>query len=340
MTDLSVVLLTYNREARLKRTLEQLLPQCARQEVLVCDNASSDGTQALMAQIAARHPNVRYQRNAINVGYARNLFSGFLAARGTHVLFLADDDIIPEGFMAELEAILDRQPDAGVIIPNRRRTDASGTVAEMLRAERTQFIPPGGRALEIAFAHSGAVPGLVVRSAAVKTSDWQLDGSIYPQIGLACHLAAREGLVTASMVNSIICLESDGIASRIKDAMNRPSDYGLIERARIAEVLAAEYPALLGNADLLKRSLWSWAFDVFDEMRRAGIADHARRRYLPALLRSPSCGQSASFLFLWLKRGRRDSGFLGASLAPMLRHLPNNLFSRRFACSLFFWLRH
>ena len=339
MTSLSIVLLTYNRQERLKRTLDQLLPQCGEREVLVCDNASTDGTQSLMTQIAASHPNLRYRRNAINVGYARNLFGGFIAARGSHVLFLADDDIIPYGFLSELDALVAAHAQAGVIIPNRRRTDNSGAMAETLRDQATEFHPPSRQAVETAFVQSGAVPGLVVRVDAVRATDWQLDGTIYPQIGLASHLAAREGLVTARMVHSIICLESDGIASRIKDAMNRPSDYGLIERARIAERLAAHYPALLGDADLLKRSLWDWAFDVFDEMRRAGIAAHAREIYLPALLRCKSCGQSASFMFLWLKRSRQDSGFLGASLSPMLRYLPGNLASRRFFRSLFFWLK-
>ncbi|HKU65860.1 MAG TPA: glycosyltransferase family 2 protein [Rhizomicrobium sp.] len=339
MMTLSIVLLTYNRLARLQRTLEQLLPQCAAHDVLVCDNASSDGTHALMAEITGRHSNVRYQRNAVNVGYARNLFTGFVAATGTHVLFLADDDIIPAGFVAELEVIVAANAKAGVIIPSRRRAEASGPVTDTLRVCGTKFIPSSARALEEAFAHSGAVPGLVVRTDAVRGSDWILDGTIYPQIGLACHLAAREGLVLADIANSIICLETDGIASRIKDAMNRPSDYGLIERAQIADGMAIQYPTLLGDADLLKRPLWGWAFDVFEEMGRVGMLSYASQTYLPALLAAPTCGQSASFLFLWFQRARRQRGFLSASLSPMLRHMPKNIFSPRFFGSLVFWLR-
>jgi len=141
------------------------------------------------------------------------------------------------------------------------------------------------------------------------------------------------------MSNSIICLGADDIKSRIKDAMGRPSDYGVIERARIADSLAAQYPALVPDSDLLKRSLWGWTFGVFEEMCRAGLTAHARTVYLASLLREPACNYSASFLFLWARRALRQPGFLAASVGPILLRLPHALLSRRFWASALFWLR-
>ena len=92
MNDLiSVVIPTYNRKDKLPACIESVLAQTyANLEVIVVDDASTDGTQHLFD--APGDPRVRYVRYEQNRGacYARNL--GAQHARGSILAFQDSDD--------------------------------------------------------------------------------------------------------------------------------------------------------------------------------------------------------------------------------------------------------
>lgn len=92
---LSVVIPTYNRKARLQRVLDALTRQSIspdRFEVVVIDDGSSDGTsEALDPSRYAFTLRVFRQQNG---GPARARNTGVEKATGTFVLFL-DDDVVP-----------------------------------------------------------------------------------------------------------------------------------------------------------------------------------------------------------------------------------------------------
>lgn len=93
MNDLiSVVIPTYNRKDKLPACIESVLAQTyANLEVIVVDDASTDGTQHLFD--APGDPRVRYVRYEQNRGacYARNL--GAQHARGSILAFQDSDDL-------------------------------------------------------------------------------------------------------------------------------------------------------------------------------------------------------------------------------------------------------
>lgn len=85
----SCVVITMNRREELVRCLESLLAQTHRPlEWIVVDNASTDGTPALVRQ---RFPDVQLVELATNQGVAGARNRGAEAARGQIVLFLDDD---------------------------------------------------------------------------------------------------------------------------------------------------------------------------------------------------------------------------------------------------------
>jgi glycosyltransferase involved in cell wall biosynthesis len=89
VTDLSVVVPTYNRLDMLQLVLPTLLDQDMepqRYEVLICDSNSNDGTADYMAQQTARHPCVRYLPGGYS-GRAAARNAGIVAASGEVVLF-------------------------------------------------------------------------------------------------------------------------------------------------------------------------------------------------------------------------------------------------------------
>ena len=103
----SVVVITYNDAERLVRAVRSVLAQSLRAlEVIVVDDASTDGTADAIAAID--DPRVRYVRRPANsggCGAPRN--DGLSRARAPYVMFLDSDDELPrhacKSMLAEIE---------------------------------------------------------------------------------------------------------------------------------------------------------------------------------------------------------------------------------------------
>lgn len=105
----SVVIATKDREAYLERALASFERQqgAPSYEVIVVDNASTDGTKAVVerAIARARFPVTYAYEGEPNRGKARN--RGIERAQGYLVLFCDDDIVAPPGFLAAHEAAHD-----------------------------------------------------------------------------------------------------------------------------------------------------------------------------------------------------------------------------------------
>ncbi len=119
------VVVTYNRKVLLGRCLEAL-EQSSRppDRVLVVDNASTDGTD----EVVASHPAVRYVRLARNGGGAEGFHHGVriaLAEEEPDWLWLMDDDCIaaPDALSALLASPRALDPSVGVLAPVARDGD-------------------------------------------------------------------------------------------------------------------------------------------------------------------------------------------------------------------------
>lgn len=103
----SVVIPTYNVRPWLRQTLDSVLRQREDLEVIVVDDASTDGTDDLAREYAARDPRIRVVANeGSGGGSARNL--GARSARGEYLIFADGDDLIPDGAYAALVGSLER----------------------------------------------------------------------------------------------------------------------------------------------------------------------------------------------------------------------------------------
>ncbi len=92
--------------------LATILPQASvfveTVEIVVSDNASSDATQTVLGRYAEQYC-IRNHRNCNNIGLLGNitLVAGSLAT-GEYVWLLGDDDLIAEGAIAKIVAMLKR----------------------------------------------------------------------------------------------------------------------------------------------------------------------------------------------------------------------------------------
>jgi glycosyltransferase involved in cell wall biosynthesis len=89
----SIGLPVYNGVDYLGEALESLLGQTYRNiEVVISDNASTDGTQAFCESVAARDARVRYSRRPQNIGGVRNHSYVVGEARGELFMWGSSDD--------------------------------------------------------------------------------------------------------------------------------------------------------------------------------------------------------------------------------------------------------
>lgn len=123
MPRLSIVIVTYNSARHIDACLRSLVecPSHVDREILVVDNASSDGTAA---GIRARWSGVRVIDAGANLGFARANNVGIQQSFGTLILLLNPDTVVPVGAIDTLVASLDARPDVAIVGP--RLVDADG----------------------------------------------------------------------------------------------------------------------------------------------------------------------------------------------------------------------
>ena len=89
----TIAMTAFNAEHSIARALRSALAQDWRPiEIVVVDDASSDGTADVVAAIAARHPEVRLIRHLRNSGVAASRNTLIEHATGEFVIFFDDDD--------------------------------------------------------------------------------------------------------------------------------------------------------------------------------------------------------------------------------------------------------
>ena len=111
---LSIIIPTYNAEQWIGAAIDSALAQSYEDiEVLVFDNASTDGTAALLARYD--NPRLKIHIATENVGFAGNVTRGIKAATGDYFMVLGADDILEPEFAARAVTLLEANPDAALL---------------------------------------------------------------------------------------------------------------------------------------------------------------------------------------------------------------------------------
>lgn len=114
--DVSVIIVSYNGRSALEHCLESLKANTVFQhtEVIVVDNASSDGTPQM---IRDRYPWVELYAGSENIGFSRGVNIGIQAARGKYFFILNPDTVLRKNAIEELGVFMEDTPDAGIAGP-------------------------------------------------------------------------------------------------------------------------------------------------------------------------------------------------------------------------------
>jgi dolichol-phosphate mannosyltransferase len=118
---LSIVLPAHNEEGAIVTVVEEVGSAIAarfeRAEIVVVDDASTDGTAAALAELAAQDGRLRVLRSETNRGHGPSVLRGLAAARGDWIFQLDSDG---QSVVPEFWDLWDRHRDADVILGFRR----------------------------------------------------------------------------------------------------------------------------------------------------------------------------------------------------------------------------
>lgn len=204
---LTIAIPTFNRQSFLARLLDVLAKASDGREdqveILVSDNASTDGSDQVIANVVRRHPHVRAIRNSTNVGVDANIVQCFRAARGRHVWIMGDDDMPKPGVIDQLLALLtEAAPDLVYLpsewIPEVVRPDQGGAYGlAAVACDRLAFV----RRVNVWLTF---LSGIVVRKEHAATLDTTpLEGTNLIQLGWVLA-ALRDGQVFYAFKDPVV----------------------------------------------------------------------------------------------------------------------------------------
>lgn len=141
----SVIVLTYNQIEFTRRCLHSLerFTNYPNWELILIDNASTDGTPGFLREYAATRPHVRLTLNEKNLGFAAGNNLGARQANGEFLVFLNNDTYVTAGWIADLLVHFEEEEKLGLLNPvtnnigNEAKIDlAYETMSQMTTAAR------------------------------------------------------------------------------------------------------------------------------------------------------------------------------------------------------------
>jgi len=118
MPRVSIGVPVYNGEQFLAQTLDSLLGQTFRDiEIVISDNASTDGTAAICKAYAAKDSRIEYIRQQRNLGASANYNVVVHRSAGEFFKWAAHDDLCEPVFIERCVELLDAHPDAVLAYP-------------------------------------------------------------------------------------------------------------------------------------------------------------------------------------------------------------------------------
>ena len=128
---ISIGVPVYNGEKYLAATVDSILSQTfADFELVISDNGSTDGTQAMCEAYAARDPRVRYFRESENRGAPWNIDRVVQLSRGEFFKWQSADDTLAPTFLEKCLAVFQRDPGVGVVMSRCAAIDGRGELID------------------------------------------------------------------------------------------------------------------------------------------------------------------------------------------------------------------
>ena len=129
--EISVGIPVYNGAKYLGLAIESILNQSFSDfELIISDNASTDGTRDICQSYLKKDSRIKYMRHAQNMGGPRNWNYVFKCSSGTYFKWASANDICHPDFLSSCKDVLDRRQDVVLCYPRTKLIDADGNVIQ------------------------------------------------------------------------------------------------------------------------------------------------------------------------------------------------------------------
>jgi len=143
----SLAIPVYNGEAYLVDAITSCLAQDYDNfELIISDNASTDGTERICREFATKDARVKYFRNEKNLGAGRNYNLAFHHSSGKYMKWCAADDRISPNFVSACVAVLEKNHDVILAYGTTISIDTAGREIPLVGRGRKAQDPNDGPA--------------------------------------------------------------------------------------------------------------------------------------------------------------------------------------------------
>ena len=122
--DISIIIVNYNTKNYLRNCLNSVYEtiRCISFEVIIVDNASSDGSQGM---VRTEFPQVHLMENGRNLGFGAANNQALPIMEGRYALLLNTDTALKENAFSELFSFMENQPNAAMACGQLLNADGS-----------------------------------------------------------------------------------------------------------------------------------------------------------------------------------------------------------------------
>lgn len=112
----SVIIPCYNYGRYLPQCVDSVLSQQdVAAEIIIIDDASTDGSDAIVRQLAAGDPRVRAICHTTNMGHIATYNEGISQVSGDYTTLLSADDLLTPGCLSRATALMETYPSVGLV---------------------------------------------------------------------------------------------------------------------------------------------------------------------------------------------------------------------------------
>jgi len=188
---ISIGVPTYNGATFLRQTLDSLLSQNYENlEIIISDNASTDGTADICREYAEKDARIKFFANDENRGATYNFLRVLSLASGKYFMWASDHDLWQSTLLARAAAVLEDDPEVVLCYPRAERIDSQGhSLGLAANAMDTRGLSAVGRYVYLLNNISGGdmIYGLIRRQALRRLNPktvWGVDQAILAGLAL------------------------------------------------------------------------------------------------------------------------------------------------------------
>jgi glycosyltransferase involved in cell wall biosynthesis len=187
---ISILISVHNGERYLMQALDSLLNQTfANLEIIVVNDASTDGTAHILEDYARRESRISLFFNSKNLGLAHSLNRGLDQARGQYIARMDADDISLPARLEKQFAFMENHPEVGVLGTAVEVIDSAGQVIGQ------RIYPPDPIVIRwrLAFENPLCHPTVMIRRSLLQDAPYNSNLHTSQDYDLWCRL----GLITS-----------------------------------------------------------------------------------------------------------------------------------------------